>query len=214
MSHSFLQPRWKNTGLSEYRFEQLQNYFVNKRVLDVGCAVGYKKPNWMHQLIQEKALYVKGIDIDSSAVNEIKARGFNMECADAQNFQLDEKFDLIHAGELIEHLDDLHGFLSSCKRHLSIGGELLITTPNGMRIVNFIYSLFGGLEINKEHICWFCDKTITALLNRNGFDVTSLGYLKHESRGLTRKLTSSFLRIFLPNRVAWNTLIVLAKVSG
>jgi 2-polyprenyl-3-methyl-5-hydroxy-6-metoxy-1,4-benzoquinol methylase len=214
MSRSFLQPKWKNTGLSEYRFEQLHEYFINRRVLDLGCAVGHKRPNWMHQMIQQSALYLKGLDIDCEAVAQIREKGFNVVCGDAQNFELDEKFDLIHAGELIEHLDDLRGFLSSCKKHLTPNGLLLITTPNAMRFANMVYTILGGLEVNKQHICWFCDKTITTLLNRNGFDVVLLDYLEHESRGFTRKLTSSLLRFLMPKRVAWNTMMVLAKGIG
>lgn len=211
MQTSRFQPKWRNTGLIIDRFEQIESYVTNRRVLDVGSVVGYKGNNWMHKLIGEKASYLLGIDIDKTAVEEIEKMGFNVIYADAQNFDLDDKFDVVHAGELIEHLDNFHGFLQSVKRHLVPGGMLIMTTPNGMRIGNFVYSILGGLKVNAEHTCWFCEKTISSLLKRNGFEVVRIDFLKHESRGFFRSLISKAIRSVLPRRVIWNTLFVVAK---
>ena len=213
MKRSFLQPKWKNTGLLHFRFKKVEPYIKGKKVLDIGCAVGFGKPNWMHSMIAEKAVSVKGIDIDKSAVEKIQAKGYDVALADAQDFQLDEKFDVIHAGELIEHLDNFHGFLQSCKRHLAAGGILLITTPNAMRFGNFVYSYFGGLDVNNEHTCWFCEKTITSLLARNGYEIVMFDYLEHGTRSKLRKFVGNAIRALLPKRMAWNTIMVVTKVA-
>lgn len=213
MNRSLLQPKWKNTGLNGYRFKQIEPYISNKKILDLGSAVGYRSKNWMHGLIKEKASSIQGMDIDAGAVNEIRKNGFNVVQGDAQDFNFNDKFEVIHAGELIEHLDNFHGFLQSAKKHLLPGGILVMTTPNGMRISNFIYSAFGGLNVNKEHTCWFCDKTMTTLLERNGFEVKQIDYLKHETKGFFRKIASKIVRAFFPERVIRNTLLVVAKVT-
>ncbi len=212
MSKSFLQPSWVKSTKST-RFRQLQRFYTDRDILDIGCAVGYKKEDWMHKHIKGVARSIYGLDLDKASVEDIRRMGFEIEQGNAQNFQLGKKFDLIHAGELIEHLDNPGGFLDSVKVHLSDDGVLLMTTPNALRISNFIYAATGGLKVNAEHTCWFCDTTITTLLERKGFEVVELGYLKHETFGFFRKVMLSLRAMVLPTRVAWNTLYVVAKVA-
>ena len=210
---SFLQPQWKNTGLNKERFDQIVSYFVGKSVLDVGCAVGYKKDNWMHQMIREIAEKCKGIDIDQVSVKEIQEKGFDVIEGNASSFSLDEKFDVIHAGELIEHLDNFNGFLESCKKHLRQDGKLILTTPNAHGFTYFLYAVTGGLRVNDEHTCWFCKHTLSTLLVRMGFKVEKIDYIKHSPKTGIRKVFSSLIRSVLPKDTRWNTLLVVASVK-
>lgn len=211
MKQSFLQPSWvKSTKAT--RFEQIKKFFVGKDILDIGCAVGYKKEDWMHKNMRSIAKSIQGLDLDKESVDEIRAMGYDVEEGNAQDFNVNKKFNLLHAGELIEHLDNPGGFLESAKRHLSVDGMLIMTTPNALRINNFIYAVTGGLKVNAEHTCWYCDSTITTLLERKGFEVVELGYLKHETFGFFRKLMLKARVLILPERVAWNTLYVAARM--
>jgi 2-polyprenyl-3-methyl-5-hydroxy-6-metoxy-1,4-benzoquinol methylase len=195
------------------RFNQLKHFFVGKNVLDLGCAVGYRKPDWMHKSIKEVAKSIYGIDLDAKSVAEIQKMGYDVGNYNAQDFELNRKFDLIHAGELIEHLDNFRGFLSCAKNHLAPGGLLLITTPNALRINNAIYSVLGGLRVNAEHTCWFCETTLSALLDRMGFEVVETGYVRHSTYNAFRKVMLKLRSLMLPERVAWNTLYVVAKAK-
>ena len=49
---------------------------------------------------------------------------------DAEHFALDRQFDTIVAGDLIEHLGNVEGFLKSVMGCLAPGGKLVIQTPN------------------------------------------------------------------------------------
>jgi 2-polyprenyl-3-methyl-5-hydroxy-6-metoxy-1,4-benzoquinol methylase len=211
MSESFLQPSWVKSTKST-RFHQLRKYYEQKDILDIGCAVGYKKPDWMHKHIKGIAKSIYGLDLDAKSVSEIKSMGFDVEQGDAQDFSINRKFNLIHAGELIEHLDNPGGFLESVRNHLTQDGLLLLTTPNALRISNFIYASTGGLKVNAEHTCWFCETTLTTLLERKGFEIVEIGYLKHETFNFLRKVALRFRSLILPDRVAWNTLFVVAKL--
>lgn len=213
MKKSVLQPKWENTGLSKYRFEQLKDLFAGKKVLDVGCAGGYGRPNWMHEAISKTASYTKGIDISQQVIQDATARGFNVEYGDAQNFNLNDTFEVIHAGELIEHLDNFHGFLQSSKKHLAPNGILVLTTPNAMRMNNVIYSMLGGLEVNAEHTCWFCEITLRQLLERNGYKIERMDYIRHQPKSMVRKFISAVIRTLVPERVAWNNILVVAKAA-
>jgi 2-polyprenyl-3-methyl-5-hydroxy-6-metoxy-1,4-benzoquinol methylase len=212
MSQSILQPSWVKSTKST-RFKQLQKYYEGKNVLDIGCAVGYKKPDWMHKHIQAVAKSIHGLDLDTGSVEKIRQMGYDVSAADAQNFQLGRKFDLVHAGELIEHLDNPGGFLDSVRAHLNDDGQLLLTTPNALRISNFIYAATGGLRVNAEHTCWYCETTLTTLLTRKGFKVVEIGYLKHETFNVIRKVLLALRAMVLPQRAAWNTLYVVARKS-
>ncbi|MBL7858468.1 MAG: class I SAM-dependent methyltransferase [Cyclobacteriaceae bacterium] len=212
MSNSILQPSWTKSTKST-RFRQLQKFYDGKDILDIGCAVGYKKEDWMHKNIKSIAKSIYGLDLDQESVNNIKQKGFDVSQGNAQNFELNRKFNLVHAGELIEHLDNPGGFLESVRKHLTDDGVLLMTTPNALRISNFIYASTGGLKVNAEHTCWFCETTITTLLERKGFEVVEVGYLKHETFNFFRKFVLRLRALVLPDRVAWNTLYVVAKIK-
>jgi hypothetical protein len=97
--------------------------------------------------------------------------------------------------------------------HLTDDGTLLMTTPNALRISNFIYASTGGLKVNIEHTCWYCETTIAQLLQRKGFEVVEIGYLKHETINVFRKFMIFLRSVLLPDRVAWNTLYVRARVK-
>lgn len=167
----------------------------------------------MHKNIKSIAKSIYGLDLDKESVNEIKNMGFEVEQGNAQNFDLNKKFNLVHAGELIEHLDNPGGFLESVKRHLTEDGTLLLTTPNALRVTNFIYACTGGLKVNAEHTCWFCETTLATLLERKGFEVVEVGYLKHETFNFFRRVMLAVRTLILPDRVAWNTLYVVAKIA-
>jgi 2-polyprenyl-3-methyl-5-hydroxy-6-metoxy-1,4-benzoquinol methylase len=63
------------------------------------------------------------------ATEAIDATG--LVCGDAQRpvFE-DESFDLIVAGDVIEHVPDQDGFVAGCRRLLRPGGTLFLATPN------------------------------------------------------------------------------------
>lgn len=210
MKKSILQPSWVKSSKSA-RFKQLKPYFEGQDILDIGCAVGYKKEDWMHRNIQEVSNSVLGLDRDKEAVEEIKGMGFNVVYGNAQDFDLNQKFGLIHAGELIEHLENPGDFLDSARRHLSSDGKILITTPNALSIANVIYASTGGLKVNDEHTCWFCEYTLTTLLERMGFEVIEVGYLEHETFNTFRNTFLKMRKAALPERVVWNTVYVVAK---
>lgn len=212
MGQSYFQPAWgKSTTFT--RFRQLEHFFKGKDVLDIGCAVGYEKKDWLHSKIKSVAKSVYAVDLDREAIKKINDLGYEVEYGDAQNFSLGKKFNLVHAGELIEHLDNPGGFLQSARNHVADNGLLLLTTPNGLRISNFIYAATGGLRVNFQHTCWYCEYTLKTVLERNGFEVVEIGYLKHETYSLPRKILLKLRSWCLPDRVAWNTVFVTAKLA-
>ena len=69
--------------------------------------------------------------------------GTTCVAADAEEFDLGRSFEVVWAGEIIEHLSCAGGFLDAARRHLEPGGRLVITTPNAFAVSNFVYRIGG-----------------------------------------------------------------------
>jgi len=210
----FLQPEWKGQGSLVERLQSVLPYVRADTVLDIGCASRYGKPDWLHGLLAKEVDHLVGIDINGKTIEALKAQGYDVHLADARDFDLHQQFDVVFAGELIEHLDNFHGFLTSVRRHLRPGGRLVLTTPNAFYVGNFIYRFGGHGRVHPEHTCWFCEDTLRQLLVRNGFDVTKLEFIGHASLTASRKAASFMFQQVLPPRLALDTMVAVATVEG
>lgn len=154
----------------------------DKKVLDLGCVdhnpENYKSGFWLHKAISAYASSCIGLDYYKDGVNYLNNAGFNVVSADAQNFDLNETYDVIAAGDLIEHLTNFDGFFYSCWRHLVNDGLLLISTPNPWCWKYIMYYAFNRKmnRINPEHTVWFCERTLQLMAKRFGFSVSSVSF--------------------------------------
>jgi SAM-dependent methyltransferase len=127
--------------------------------------------------LNERADRVVGIDVVDTEVQKLRDRGYEARTADAQNMDLDETFDKIVAGEVIEHLENPGQFLSRCHDHLGPGGKLILTTPNPRRLQMLLWFLIGEENrANEEHTMWFDWFVMEELADRCGFDVRYTPY--------------------------------------
>lgn len=133
---------------------------AGKIVLDIG-GVGHNiestgVASWKHNIIKETALSVMGIDLLEEPIKKLNSQGYNFKICDAtSNTDLGERFDLIFAGDVIEHVDNPVKLLRFCCRHLKKDGEIICTTPNPFFIGNFKSILKESLFIaNGEHVFW------------------------------------------------------------
>jgi len=154
------------------RFSIIKKYIKDKKVLDIGCVQhdisNIDNDSWLHGFIRKHAKDVVGIDIEKEGVNYLKNKGLDVRYEDAQDFDLDEKFDVIVAGEIIEHLSNFEGFIKSMKKHMKDNSRIIITTPNPFFIRRFIdILLFGKLKArNEEHTCWLDEQSLRELMRR------------------------------------------------
>lgn len=216
------------------RFKWIKPYIENKTVLDIGCCGWYSQHNeenlsyeleeWLHNYLKKYAKSILGVDISKECIDFLKSKGYNAEVANAEYFNLNKKFDVIVAGELIEHISNFQGFLDSVKRHLEENGLLILTTPNMFYFENTLFLMLRGYPaVNKEHICWFDEITLQHLLDRFGFSVMKLLYISERFKCTmykdTTKEPKNIADVILRGiekatpfkKIKCNTLIVIAK---
>jgi 2-polyprenyl-3-methyl-5-hydroxy-6-metoxy-1,4-benzoquinol methylase len=188
------------------RIELIQRYCRGKRVLDVGC-VGHTVPPthplWLHKRIAEVASRVVGIDIESEKVEELRKQGYNAIVANALNCDLGEKFDVIVAGQVIEHLDNPGIFLENMKKHLSDGGAFIITTDNAHGAMFVKDYLIKRPNINPQHCMFFSRETIGELLGRHDLEISEFYYYDDAWKWFFKifpQFASNFIVVCRPKR--------------
>jgi 2-polyprenyl-3-methyl-5-hydroxy-6-metoxy-1,4-benzoquinol methylase len=112
------------------------------KILDAGCGNG----DFMKMLLNKyPELDIEGIDYSQIEVKEAKARGLNVRRGDFSEGipSKNGEFDIVYAGEIIEHLYNPDLFLSEANRIIKKGGYLVISTPNLCAWFNRIIMLLG-----------------------------------------------------------------------
>lgn len=166
------------------RFEALLSRIPSgaDSILDVGCARHSQnkreKANLHQYIIEHSDAEVLGIDIMEKEIEQMKEDGFNVRKGNAETFSMDEKFDVIAAGELIEHLGRPAAFLERCEKHLKPQGKIILTTPNPDGFAYFRKAITGKTG-NPTHTCWIDPRNLEQLvsISDSNLCVTETTYL-------------------------------------
>lgn len=157
---------------------------AGKSVLDLGCVkhsaeFAAKDPNWLHRRIRSAARRCVGVDYARAEVEKLKAIGIEVVFGDVTKpLPLDERFEVIFAGDLIEHLSSFEGFFENCSRLLAPGGALILSTPNPFYADGFHYAAIKRrVLINPEHVCWIDPQAMLQLVGRFGFRISDLRFV-------------------------------------
>jgi len=202
----------------------IEQYVAGKKVLDAGCAelMGTttdkgKAERWIHEKIKRVAKEVVGVDINKIQVEALRARGYNVICGDVEQVDLGRKFDVIVAGELIEHLSNPGLFLNNMKLHLKDDGLLILTTPNRFHFSIFLGALITGKQplYTKPiaaHVHYYDANSLKALVTRHGYQVLDYCYYSEEFTTLKSKIILKSVQKIRPN-FAQGIVMVLQKAT-
>jgi 2-polyprenyl-3-methyl-5-hydroxy-6-metoxy-1,4-benzoquinol methylase len=147
-----------------------------KKVLHLGCAdwpyteERIKSGTWLHSKITEVASECMGVDLDENTVFDLQNKhGINNviqgNAEELGDLNLDG-FDVVVAGEIIEHLNNPGLFLESAKSVLIPDGKLLITTTNAFCFRRFLRIPFGKESIHPDLTYYFSHTTLETLTKR------------------------------------------------
>jgi len=220
---------------ANYRYKPVANRLINKAdkvrinkiikaagnnntILDIGCYDG---------TIGEKLIntgnIVYGIEISKDAGIIAEQKGLIVSYVSVEDrFPYDDKFfDVVIAGEIIEHLLDTMHFLNEIKRIMKDTGILILTTPNVASLGRRIFLLFGknpyfeaayGFppDADAGHIRFYTKGLLFDFMNFMGLKVK-----KYESTvinfGSTGNLSSAILAKIFPTLGACHFIIAVKK---
>jgi SAM-dependent methyltransferase len=204
--------RWRHRlprGRPVDRHRILLDAARGRRVVHVGfvdelAASKLAQGVWLHSRLATAAASLVGLDNDADGVRWARSQGFEAHLVDAQSPDAVaalglERADLVVAGELIEHLDGTGAFLQAMLLLTRADGELVLTTPNAFRALNFLAPLSGAELVHPDHTAWYSPRTLRTLLERNGWRVERAAYYRSPRRRVDR---SDGLRPFLVGHAA------------
>jgi len=169
------------------RDETIKRLVIGKSVLHIGC-VGFtdchvnekvaRATDTLHATITNHAVNTLGIDNDCQTIAELKEAGVfgNIMCGDAEMLSKIEElkyneFDVVVAGDIIEHLSNPGLMLDGVKRLLGEKGTFVVSTPNSFGLVGWLRFFFNRFKEGEQHVLCFNAITLKQLLVRHGFKV-------------------------------------------
>ena len=149
-------------------------------VLDIGFwgqGIQMSDSNWPHAIIRACAKDVYGIDLDFDRTQFPDETHYKKQSAEQFDFG-EGIFDVIIAGDIIEHLSNPGLFLACATRALKSNGILIVTTPNCFNMWNMVGKIMRyEPTVNSDHTCYFNEKTITKLYMKNNWQIDEILYL-------------------------------------
>jgi 2-polyprenyl-3-methyl-5-hydroxy-6-metoxy-1,4-benzoquinol methylase len=154
------------------------------RVLDVGCGEGRFAAE-----LARAGMTVLGVDVAEEPLRRAREKHPEVDVRivpTAGPWPLaDASFDVVWAGETIEHVADTAGWLSEVRRVLRSGGILLLSTPAHGRLELLALAishrrLDAHFDPRGDHLRFYNARTLTRLLDDFGFvdiDVRGAGGL-------------------------------------
>lgn len=148
----------------------------------------------LHKKICDKAgiANVVAIDISEQGVELLKKRGYIAHVADVESWSMSSpvgygKYDVVVAGEVIEHLTYVGDFLEQIKRDISEGAKIVITTPNMLGVWSYwTYGIRGKRESHEEHVSGFKSDFVENIAQRHGYKVTDISFTASDDLGKRR----------------------------
>lgn len=174
------------------KFESIQRVpFIKKMcrgksVLHLGCTnypyteASIENDMLLHLNLREEAAELYGFDFDREGLDVLEKYEIgNLYRADLEKLDevpLDKTFDVIIAGEMIEHLNNPGLFLKGIQRFMHAETDLIITTINAYCAMRFvIYGLRGkggaNEPVHPDHVAYYSYSTLKLVLERENLAV-------------------------------------------
>jgi len=175
------------------RFRHIERFVQKGRMIDVGCAMGFfvdeaAKGGWQ----------VEALDISQFATEYVQ-KNFGHTAHNGSLLELDlplGAYDLVTMWDVIEHVPDPQGYLQRVAELLKSGGVVELATPDvGSLPARFTGKQWIGYKLSDEHVYYFSVKTLSAMLDKAGFDVL---HVRHVGKFVTLQLFLDRLGFYMP----------------
>ena len=153
-------------------FNLKQHSLTGGKLLEIGCGYGYL-------LDEAKGLFELrvGTDFSAKAVQQAKTRADLVYCGGIEQIPKKEKFDLIVATQVIEHVYQPRSLIEQITQHLQPGGVAVIATPDMGSFWRYLMGHKWPSFKLPEHILYFDRRSLSQLMVEVGLsDIKSLPY--------------------------------------
>jgi 2-polyprenyl-6-hydroxyphenyl methylase/3-demethylubiquinone-9 3-methyltransferase len=134
----------KNNIIDTFKLKKGEKPLNKIKILDIGCGGGL-----LSEPMSRLGADVVGIDASEKNINvaklHAKKNNLNIKyvCSSPENYQINEKFDVILNMEIIEHVDNVEQFLKSCSNLLKKNGMMFVATLN-KTLKSYIFAIVGA----------------------------------------------------------------------
>lgn len=156
----------------ESRVALLRQLAAGRRVLDIGVvehdAINEQSDRWLHRHLAEVAASCRGVDVLQDGVAALQEKGYDVICHDVISSPLPDRFDLIVAGDVIEHVGNPEGLMRASQQMLAPGGRLVLSTPNPYMLHRVWHHLRGRAPDSVDHVVLLAPSNLAELAERVG----------------------------------------------
>lgn len=139
-----------------------------KRLLDVGVVDHFTDSGQqLHRRLARVAAESLGIDVLRDGIEALRRDGFDARVCDITRDSVEGQFDVIVAGEVIEHLGSPEAVFRLGQRNLVRGGCLVLTTPNPYYVSRIRDALLGRSRENVDHVSLWSPSGIAEMADRH-----------------------------------------------
>jgi SAM-dependent methyltransferase len=186
---------------SRTRLEILVDLCRGKSVLDIGCVDHplslIEAPDWLHGQLAAVAQRCVGVDTNREGIDKMRALGYSAVCSDLDTI-VDAvapatAFDVVVAGELIEHVASPQLLLERAKELLAPGGRLVVTTPNPYALHRVAAGRRRIVWENCDHVVYCFPAGMVEMAQRSGLELTRFSFIRDpkgrwDTKGVGRRL--------------------------
>lgn len=138
----------------------------SQRLLDVGAANGF-----FLTICNEEGIEADGVEISQEAVNWAEKLGRKVTCSTIEEFKTDQKYGVVSALDVLEHISRPVEFIHSVRELLVEKGIFLINVPYEGSLSAKIAGKKWHALLPPEHWFYFNKKSLYRILENNGFEV-------------------------------------------
>jgi 2-polyprenyl-3-methyl-5-hydroxy-6-metoxy-1,4-benzoquinol methylase len=156
----------------------------DRRVFHLGCSSGQfledrlHRRSLLHAILSEEAQELYGLDLDAKSLETMRSMGYqhlyhgNAEQLD--DLPMEETFDVVLAGDLLEHITRPGAMLDGVKRFMKPTGQFIVSTNNAFGFHYQLRRWTGRYAEHPEHVSFFSPETLAHLFERHGYQVLAM----------------------------------------
>jgi SAM-dependent methyltransferase len=173
------------------RLEIIKELCAGRKVLHLGCTnypytrAAIDSDMLLHFELEKICSDLWGIDADEAGIDILMEQGSKQivrgDLERLGHTDLVGSFDVIVAGEIIEHLNNPGLFLKGIRRFMGTDSVLLLTTINAYCAMRFFYYGARGKKgkaepVHPDHVSYYSYSTLKLLLERHDLSVVNFLY--------------------------------------